>query len=332
MSSVNKNVILGLLFVAGLLILGGCRSENNGNAVFDENQHPSDWLPAGHMAAAEATESVCSECHGNDFSGGISGVSCTQCHIGGVNSVHPVSWGTGSQIVPNHGAYVVSNGTTSCSNAYCHGSDLSGVTNSGPACANCHIGGVSSLLSGCASCHGAPPNGSTDPNVTGAHTVHNALTNVTNVCNTCHNGAGAGTVNHDNGVVTVQLLSVYNAESGTAVYNNADNTCSNVSCHGGQTTPVWLTGSIDVNTQCTSCHSYGTTEYNSFVSGQHDFHVNTEGFPCIACHDLSKLAIIHFSSLNTTTIVGASTTVGGLVTDYTNGTCTNDCHVPRSWF
>jgi predicted CxxxxCH...CXXCH cytochrome family protein len=239
---------------------------------------------------------------------------------------HPANW-----LITGHPAAAKADPSVCMA---CHGNDFAGGI-SKVACASCHTNGNPLTVTGCMSCHGNPPNGTVAPNRTGAHnttTGHFAAQVVLpDSCNTCHNGAGTGTMEHFDGIVEVQFLSAYNAKSGTAVFN-ADGTCSQVSCHGGQTTPAWLTGSIDVDTQCTSCHSYGTSEYNSFVSGQHDFHVNTQGFPCIACHDFSKLALIHFSSLNTTTIVGASTTVGNLVTNYTNGTCTNDCHDPRPWF
>ena len=333
MSSVNKNMITGLLIV-GLLVLAGCGSEKNDKAVFDGDQHPAGWLPAGHMAAAKADETVCAECHGSDYSGGASGVSCTLCHLGGVNSVHPVSWGTGSQIIPNHGPYATLNGTGRCSNANCHGTNLGGVTSSGPACASCHKSGSPSA--GCTSCHNTPPAGTVAPNRTGAHntTTGHFAPQITlpDGCNTCHNGAGTGTVLHDNGVTDVQFLSAYNAKSGPAVHN-ADGTCSNVSCHGGQTTPVWLTGTIDVSTQCTSCHSFGTTQYNSFVSGQHYFHVVLTNIDCKACHDVSKLTQSHFKSLNTSTMEGpASATIQDFVGyDPATATCSLGCHSPRVW-
>jgi predicted CxxxxCH...CXXCH cytochrome family protein len=338
MSPIKKITIAVLLLGVGLLLLGGCgSSEKNENVVFDEDQHPANWLPAGHMAAAKADISVCSECHGDDYSGGIARVSCTLCHLGGATSVHPVSWGTGSQIIINHGDYAQANGFTACSNANCHGSNLSGVTDSGPSCLNCHTGGLSSLSSGCASCHGDPPNGSVAPNRIGAHNTvdgHFAANVVLpDSCNTCHNGAGTGTEKHFNGVVDVQLLStVYSANSGTAVYNG-DNTCSNVSCHGGQTTPDWLTGSIDVATQCTSCHAFGTSEYNSFVSGEHGFHVNTLGIACTSCHDTVKLSAIHFTTLNTHILdVPAATTLNSSLNYIANTfTCTPSCHGRDVW-
>ena len=60
-------------------------------------------------------------------------------------SVHPVSWGTGTQIALNHAPYVATNGNTSCQNNYCHGSTLAGVAGSGPSCASCHLGGATSV-------------------------------------------------------------------------------------------------------------------------------------------------------------------------------------------
>ncbi|HYA88348.1 MAG TPA: CxxxxCH/CxxCH domain-containing protein [Nitrospirota bacterium] len=286
MSPLTKSLLTSLLLIAGMCALGGCgSSEENKGSVFDadDQQHPANWLITGHPAAALADSSVCMECHGDDFSGGISGVACSSCHTNG----NPLT-----------------------------------VTN-------------------CASCHGNPPNGNAAPNRAGAHNTTNGhfapQVTLPDSCNTCHNGAGTGTAEHFDGIVEVQFLSIYSAKSGTAVFN-ADNTCSNVSCHGGQTTPNWFSGSINVATQCTSCHSYGTSEYNSFVSGQHDFHVNTLAKPCIACHNTVTLSQIHFISLNTTTVVGAATTIGGGITEvsnYTNGTCLSDCHVPagpRSWF
>jgi predicted CxxxxCH...CXXCH cytochrome family protein len=446
MSPITKYWIAVLLLIAGLLFLSACGSEKNRNSPFDadEDQHAAGWLPAGHKTAAQENEDACTECHGSDFSGGVSKVSCTSCHLGGVNSVHPLDWGTSIDAV--HGTYVDANANTACANTHCHGSDLGGVTDSGPSCTSCHLGGVNSVhpldwgtsidslhgayvdtngstacanaachgttltggtgggpsctschlgggtsihpasfgtgtqiilnhapyvltngasgcataachgtnlnggvgpacvschlkgsplvLTDCTSCHGKPPSGTVSPNRAGAHnasTGHFAAQIVLpDECNTCHNGAGSGTPNHDNGVVDVSLLSAYNAKSGTAVHN-ADGTCSKVSCHGGQTTPVWLTGTIDVGTQCTSCHAFGTTEYNSYVSGQHGFHVNVLQLSCLDCHDKDKLAVNHFTTLNTSALEGpASATLNSNV-NYDGTSCTPLCHGKDTW-
>jgi predicted CxxxxCH...CXXCH cytochrome family protein len=159
------------------------------------------------------------------------------------------------------------------------------------------------------------------------------LAQVTGICDTCHSGAGSGTEKHYDGTTEVQFLNAYNAKSGNAV-RNADGTCSNVSCHGGQTTPVWLTGTIDVTTQCKSCHAFGTTEYNSYVSGQHYTHVLLQNINCAACHDPGKLAQKHFTTLNTATMEGpASDTIADYVNyDPATLTCSSmGCHETRVW-
>ncbi len=335
MSPIKSVILTGLFLVSFLLVIGGCTSSTNDKSVFSEGEHPVGWLPAGHKAAAQADPAVCQECHGDDYAGGISNVSCTRCHLGGYNAVHPVEWGT--SVVLNHGSYVAAHGADACANAVCHGTTLTGVDQSGPSCtsASCHISSPVEFTD-CTSCHGIPPSGSTAPNRAAAHNSvsgHFApQVTLQDGCNTCHLGGGTGTVSHGTGTVTVAFVSAYNAKSGVAVYNG-DGSCSNVSCHGGQTTPVWLTGHIDVNSQCTVCHSFGTSQYNSFVSGQHDFHVNVVGFPCVTCHDTTKLVQNHFTSLNTTTMEGpASATIGVSVTSYSNGVCTTPCHDQRSWF
>lgn len=212
--------------------------------------------------------------------------------------------------------------------AECHGSDFAGGV-SGEACSSCHVNGFPLTATGCTSCHGNPPTGTTVPNRNGAHGTHYALPNMPSECDTCHSGAGSGTVNHNDGVTEVTMLSAYNAKSGAAALN-ADGTCSNVSCHGGQTTPVWLTGKIDVNTQCLTCHTFGTSQYYGYNSGQHNYHVNVRGWngECWRCHDYALLAGVHFSSLNTTTLDGQAylTISSNAGYDKNTGTCVAICH------
>ena len=174
----------------------------------------------------------------------------------------------------------------------------------------------------CTTCHGFPP-------AVGGHAVHSSLPDVGTNCATCH-----ANNSHMSGSVDVNLSATYDARSGTASWGG--NTCSTVSCHGGQTTPAWLTGSLNVNSQCTSCHSSGTAQYNSYNSGRHTMHLNF-GFSCTACHNTATLAQNHFTNLNTTTMEGpASATIGGgstSVTSYSAGpqTCVATCHESKSW-
>jgi predicted CxxxxCH...CXXCH cytochrome family protein len=116
---------------------------------------------------------------------------------------------------------------------------------------------------------------------------------------------------------------------------NPDNTCSGVSCHGGQITPDWWTGSIEVETECTSCHAFGSTQYNSYYSGEHDTHVLVNDMPCTVCHNPAPLAADHFSGLDTPEFEGdpGDTISGSSIRSYNSATnsCTPTCHFIAKW-
>jgi len=253
MSSLKGITIAGLLLAAGLLILGGCGSSKNDNAAFiDQTGHPAGWLPAGHMTAAQTDESVCAQCHGDDYSGGISNVSCTLCHLGGVNSEHPLSWGTGSQIALNHAPYAQGYGTAGCANMYCHGTTLTGVADSGPSCSSCHLGGPTSvhdatfsqntgtthapyaLANGTAACANAVCHGTTLSGVVGSGPS----------CTSCHLG-GPTSVHPTNWGAAILTM------HGPYVVANSTDSCSNLNCHGAD-----LQGVAGSGPSCRSCHSF----------------------------------------------------------------------------
>jgi hypothetical protein len=145
MSQINRTslapVILSMLLLLSLL-LAGCADKNSQSDLDPVGgQHPANWLPDGHKAAALAHILTCAECHGDNFGGGISKVACTQCHLGNQFSVHPNQWGQFAYAL--HGSFVKLNDPTAatCANALCHGSKLDGVGGTGPSCALCHLNG-----------------------------------------------------------------------------------------------------------------------------------------------------------------------------------------------
>jgi predicted CxxxxCH...CXXCH cytochrome family protein len=308
--------------------------------------HPVPFTdPALHGPLAKSDLTYCQGCHADPPTSGAGSnprfnvsignlfAGCENCHA--TNMAHPTRWRGLTATAPG-GHMTAGNPANAC--ALCHGVNLApgGV---GPACSSCHTAGSPLTLTNCTSCHGSPPSGAAYPNQAGAHTVHNALPNVTSICNACHNGGGTKTANHDYERTSpfVSFLSAYDAKSGAATYNAAAVTCSNVSCHGGQTTPVWLNGTIAVDTQCTSCHRPRTTsdQYNSQYSGRH---ANHSGLTCYTCHSTTLLAVNHFTHLDTTAMEGpASATISSALT-YTpgatagSGSCTAVCHGEiRSW-
>ncbi|MDA8100503.1 MAG: CxxxxCH/CxxCH domain-containing protein [Nitrospiraceae bacterium] len=326
-----------------------CYSCHNGPGL----NHPAPaWVVADHKAAATTDSTPCQKCHGADYLGGGSHVACKSCHMENQTKVHILAWYPDVQT--NHHAYAVANGTSTCSNIYCHGANLLGVANSGPSCATCHTWPFTDPA--CGSCHGIPPSGAAYPNTAGAHAVHMGLNN-TITCATCHNGAGSGTAFHYDGIVEISIDPAYNGKAGAATFNSVAKTCSNVACHGGprtqnstqaaasqstlSSTPVWLTGAIDVNAQCTACHVFGSSsgqpENNSYYSGQHYLHVWQQGRACTVCHNTGALASVHFTSLTAPLSAATASSTLNTTLHFNGSTCNpsagglSGCHSQQTW-
>jgi predicted CxxxxCH...CXXCH cytochrome family protein len=177
----------------------------------------------------------------------------------------------------------------------------------GPACTSCHEQGSPLVLGDCTSCHNVPPDDAATsvgarPNRDGTHAAHQGYAEMTDNCSVCHTNAGANTDNHfdTSAPATVQMPSTYNAMGSTAGFSSSSSTCSNVRCHGGLTTPNWYSGSINIATDCESCHAYSSSEYNGYRSGEHGEH---RSLSCSRCHDTAELAnpnSAHLSNLATT--------------------------------
>jgi hypothetical protein len=140
MPSITLKSALSFVLIGLILAAAGC-GEPNETATYDpeEQYHPADWLPARHAVAAQEDLNSCRRCHGQDLvSGGIVKVGCNQCHIGGPTAVHPPTFAGFPWLEGGHGRYVAQNGTGSCRNVWCHGSNLQGVAQSGNSCRECH--------------------------------------------------------------------------------------------------------------------------------------------------------------------------------------------------
>lgn len=260
--------------------------------------------PALHGAMARKDLTICQDCHGTVGSAGSNpsfnlvfgslpaGCASSGCHNQNAGLGHPKPWNTHAS---------AGNQANAC--ALCHGANFGG--GSGPACSSCHKQLVATTIpvSGqCISCHGYPPNGSVSPNVAGSHAVHLALPEVHDNCAVCHSGGGIGSAIHrtysSNRPVMVGVVTVFSAKTGAPLFNASSRTCSNVRCHGGQTSPVW--GS-SLTSSCVSCHAAGATQYNSYNSGKHVDHI-ANGLACTDCHDSTALAPGHFSNLSSSAI------------------------------
>ncbi|WIL22444.1 MAG: CxxxxCH/CxxCH domain-containing protein [Geothrix sp.] len=122
----------------------------------------------------------------------------------------------------------------------------------------------------------------------------------------------------------MNIDATYNAQSlGTAVFNVSALTCSNTSCHGGQATPNWRTGTIASTSQCSLCHAINggttTSQFNDAV-GRHSYgtHASAGQLDCTICHDMSAAntnlgAVNHFAELNTPAVSSTNKLPSGTI-------------------
>ena len=255
----------------------------------------------------------CEQCHAANFQGGITNVSCYNCH----NYPHPpgIADTTSSDF---HGKLIMANNFVMNACQKCHGSDFSGDGSNQLNCRNCHTQAVGPLA--CNTCHGnfgdpsriAPPrdingNSSTDLITVGAHVSHLYTNNFAVVaCENCHLVPNANNVkNHFNQgsqtkIVVLDSLAVHGIAL-NAVFDANTGTCSNIYCHGNfefkksdalperqfAYTSDKMTGNNKIvkwtlldgsQAPCGSCH--GTTD--GFISPVG--HIKMPITECVACH------------------------------------------------
>ena len=249
-------------------------------------------LNKAHGAMAKKDLIICQDCHGEAGGAGTdprftvvygslpAGCETSGCH--NTNMAHPKPWQTHA-----------SSGNQSNTCVLCHGANFGGSASiNAPACSSCHAGlaaGLVPVAGQCVSCHGNPPNGTVSPNKAGSHAAHLALPGMSGKCSACHVGGGSGAASHSK-----TLTLAFAATLGSAASFNGT-TCSNISCHGGQTTPAW-SGNLDVIANCASCHQAAAT-YPGYHSGQHAYHLG-KGLLCTNCHDMTNQPA-HFGNVMT---------------------------------
>lgn len=291
--------------------------------------HPTSWWDIVSISTASITHrtagnrtAACGICHNvvdNTTAGANpSAPSCFSASFQ-TQGCHATGPGQPNHAVPffdntAHTQTTTASFTSNCGS--CHAVTGTSPISGAPLCTSCHISDPRGVTN-CTSCHANPPNGAVTayPNVGGRHSAHIAL-NVSGTpvsCTTCHTGLGSGTLSHYNRTrpprispASVAFVTTYNAKTGASGFDNSSLLrCTNVSCHGGQPTPNWQTGTIDVVNACLSCHVLGTTQYNSYNSGQHALHLGGFGSSaatCKLCHDATKVNVTgHLTNLATPT-------------------------------
>lgn len=124
-----------MLFSMIVVLISYCSEDKN---PLPSVSHPTEWNTAqsadfhGAKVLAAGYE-TCKSCHGADFKGGKSGVSCNDCHA---TFPHPDEW----NLIGNnnsHGKFIDANMGAIENCKKCHGSNLRGGS-SGVSCYDCH--------------------------------------------------------------------------------------------------------------------------------------------------------------------------------------------------
>ena len=265
--------------------------------------HGDTWSnPTEHGRAAMTGLGSCGACHGQDFAGGSSGVSCTACHT----SVGQADW------------------ATDCT--FCHGDPASSrvsppvdtqgrseATNVSVGVHAAHVGTTIASPLGCDACHPSRGDVRTDT----AHV----------------DGDGVAEVVFGPLAKTGGAAATYTRVSSTSA------TCASTYCHGrfsggassGSGATVSWTSTTPVG--CTSCHG------NPPASGEHSKHSGSS-FRCYNCHnavvDSSNGfvdAALHVNGAKDVRFGGTrnSQAVSGTWSAATR-TCSNlSCHGSESW-
>ena len=278
----------------------GCTDKDEPTIV---ETHISGWMETNNSSfhankIAEVGNSSCARCHGDDYKGGTSEVSCFTCHTQGPSG-HPEGWFNSSSD-DFHGKVVFDEGEESCYR--CHGEDLAGGT-SGQSCYECHPNGFTGkhpdgwLDPSSEPWHGTPviAGGAESCSACHGEDYMGGWTGVS--CFTCHNGPSGHPENFISpSSETSHVLVV--AEKGNescaachgADYQGGWAEISCYTCHDGgpsghPATSEWLSPSSDDfhgkalfelgEENCMTCHG---ADYTGGTSGQSCYECHDEGF------------------------------------------------------
>ncbi len=296
-----RHEVLGALFL--ILFAGFVVSCSDPVEPVEFNTHPAGWAEENSdnfhgtfVLESPGKTASCENCHGDDYQGAVSGVSCFSS---GCHTVFPHPEGFGDATAGGlHTSAVAEDffwDLSACKT--CHGADYAGRGYPEKSCLTCHTGTDGPET--CNTCHGsansvAPPedlagNSSTTSPGVGAHQTHLSASDLTDVlgpaCSHCHADVtsfpSAGHIDGGPASADVVFSSFATSDGELAtVYDPSTATCSNVYCHGGfeflkseSTAPFVYTGTsitgnnllmewTDVGTnqaECGTCHGLPPT-------------------------------------------------------------------------
>jgi len=247
-------LFFGLVLAA---VLVSC-SDYSSNVSQPETRgvHPEGWanktsinFHGKYLAQNNFDVNLCKQCHAADFTGGIAGHSCFECHASRQLIQHPEGWA--DKTSPNfHGKFLQKNNFNLNMCKLCHTTDFTGGI-TGQSCFECHTSKAGPEA--CNTCHGNfnnpnqinPPRAINGDTLTtyrgvGAHQSHLSENDIRQPvdCNSCHIVPKTfEDKTHIDGTphaeVTFHGLALNQGDK--PIYDSNSLKCSNVYCHGNFT-------------------------------------------------------------------------------------------------
>jgi predicted CxxxxCH...CXXCH cytochrome family protein len=278
--------------------------------VPDNSNYVAGDLPNAHDRHVNGYNYICGWCH--PIWGGTFDHQDGQVSLGWGYNPGPEAgdrFAAGGTGVPKFGGGAAGD-YASCGGLTCHGDwddpgiAFKGGNNYSPNWFNTAAQvGAGSSDGRCGTCHGDvagvtdtakawPRSGSNSE----SHGEHLA-SNLSPTCSACHydalgtNGTYGNPATHANRALTpIDIDNTYNYEAANASFEGTGNTCSNVRCHNGATTPNFaLSGGVNIT--CGACHNGGTGAMDPRPSGDnvsrsHPAHADNNSVytDCDNCH------------------------------------------------
>lgn len=293
----NAKIYTIILILSTIIICISCAEKKDPLSV---STHPEGWNNAQSLnfhgklvLESYANAENCQSCHGVDYSGGTSNVSCS---ADGCHNLYPHSLGFADSLSDNFHSKTILNSQnwdiTVCQS--CHGSDYDGDGYDKKNCLICHT--QADGPEACNTCHGsiksyAPPEDLSGNTLTsaigvGAHQTHLNDTTWTTAfqqgCSLCHNEPSSlSDVGHiDNVPLPAEIhfgLAASDTGFSNPIWDNGTASCQNIYCHGA----------FEFNRD-SSANSWGYTD--QFIRGNDPTmtwtSVGVGQDSCGTCHDL----------------------------------------------
>jgi predicted CxxxxCH...CXXCH cytochrome family protein len=303
-----------------------------------------------HAKHAQTAGIACSVCHGAGYSSTTVPTGAGTTHVDkninlaftGVAATPATTYTKGNTFAAGVSVY------GSCSTSYCH----STVQNATTGLAGATYRTVSWTTATTLTCAGCHVDMATDATGSGSHKIHSIATGANFDCAVCHAGyTKTSTVpaTHADGLIQLGAAGFTYSQGAAHAPASGYGTCSASTCHG-QGTVTWgatfTTGTTFPysTSQCDKCHSgtatapfYSTaipkvTSNTDAKVGAHTSHLTStdslaSAFTCSDCHGTVTLNSATHMNGSTTFSWSALAQTGGLIPNYSAGTCTNVyCH------